>query len=46
MGIAEPLHNARWGAANLETCLAVIESATTGKTTSLRHQISLDVGAL
>jgi phthalate 4,5-cis-dihydrodiol dehydrogenase len=46
MGVTEPLHDARWGAANLETCLAAIESAKTGKTVSLRHQISLDAGAL
>ena len=35
-----PRHNARWAMANLEACLAIIESAKKEKEVSLVHQIS------
>jgi phthalate 4,5-cis-dihydrodiol dehydrogenase len=40
-GVAMPLHDAWWGLANLETCLAVIESSRTGETVLLKHQVAL-----
>lgn len=36
----KPLHDARWGLANLETCLAMIASAETGASVALRHQVA------
>lgn len=35
-----PLHDGRWGKANLEVCLAVLESAKTRKEVYLSHQIA------
>jgi phthalate 4,5-cis-dihydrodiol dehydrogenase len=40
-GAASPLHDGRWGLANLETCLAAIRSAETASVVTLRHQIRL-----
>ena len=34
-----PLHSGEWGLATLEICLGILESAKTGKTISLCHQI-------
>ena len=35
-----PLHDAAWGLATTEACLAILESARTGKEVPLRHQTS------
>lgn len=37
-----PEHDGRWGLANLEVCLAVLESSRGRKEVFLQHQISLD----
>ncbi len=42
LGISPPLHDGFWGAANLEACLAVVESSKLGIPISLHHQISLN----
>lgn len=34
-----PLHSGEWGRATLEVCLAIIESAQTGKKVSLSYQV-------
>ncbi len=34
----KPLHDGEWGMATLEACLAILESARTGKEVLLRHQ--------
>lgn len=34
-----PTHNGEWGRATLEICLAIIESARTGKPVALSHQV-------
>lgn len=34
-----PLHDGRWGVANVEVCLAVVESSRTGEEIRLRHQV-------
>jgi phthalate 4,5-cis-dihydrodiol dehydrogenase len=36
------LHDGRWGLANLEVCLAVVQSAKSGETVRLRHQYALE----
>ena len=36
-----PIHDGRWGLANLEICLAVIESSKSGKAIELKHQVSV-----
>jgi phthalate 4,5-cis-dihydrodiol dehydrogenase len=36
-----PLHSGRWGKANLEVCLAVLESARTRREIMLSHQIAV-----
>lgn len=36
-----PLHSGRWGKANLEVCLAVLESARTRREVMLSHQIAV-----
>jgi phthalate 4,5-cis-dihydrodiol dehydrogenase len=36
---AAPLHSGEWGLATLEICLAILESAKTGREVQLRHQI-------
>ena len=35
-----PLHDGRWGLATIEACLAILESARTGKEVPLKHQTS------
>ncbi len=40
-GHAAPLHDGRWGLANLETCLAAIASSAQGGPVTLQHQIRL-----
>ena len=37
---AAPLHDAAWGLATTEACLAILESAKSGKEVPLRHQTS------
>ncbi len=37
----QPVHDARWGLANLEVCVAAIDSSTTGKEIFLKHQVAL-----
>ena len=39
-GIKPPVHDGRWGLANLETCEAVIESSRTGQEVFLKHQVT------
>ena len=39
-GRRKPVHDGRWGIANLEVCIAAIESAQTGQEITLRHQIA------
>jgi phthalate 4,5-cis-dihydrodiol dehydrogenase len=40
-GRAKPVHDGRWGLANLEVCLAAIESAKRGEDIELKHQVSI-----
>ena len=40
-GKAAPIHDGRWGLANLEICLAAIESSKSGKAVELAHQVPL-----
>ncbi len=40
-GRTAPLHDGRWGLANLETCLAAITSSERGEPVTLHHQIKL-----
>ena len=42
-GKARAIHDGRWGLANLEVCLAAIESSKSGKAIELQHQVSVDV---
>lgn len=42
-GVA-PLHSGRWGMANLEVCLAIVESWKSGKEIDLRHQMAPEFG--
>jgi phthalate 4,5-cis-dihydrodiol dehydrogenase len=37
---ASPLHTGAWGMATLEACLAVLDSARTGREVTLRHQVA------
>jgi phthalate 4,5-cis-dihydrodiol dehydrogenase len=37
----QPIHDARWGLANLELCDAAIRSSKTDKTIDLKHQVAL-----
>jgi phthalate 4,5-cis-dihydrodiol dehydrogenase len=39
-GRRPPIHDGRWGLANLEVCVAAIESAATGREITLKHQIA------
>jgi phthalate 4,5-cis-dihydrodiol dehydrogenase len=39
-GRRKPVHDGRWGLANLEVCIAAIESSQTGQEVTLRHQIA------
>jgi phthalate 4,5-cis-dihydrodiol dehydrogenase len=36
-----PLHDAAWGAATMEACLGILESARIGQDVELRHQVGL-----
>jgi phthalate 4,5-cis-dihydrodiol dehydrogenase len=38
-GKAPAIHDGRWGLANLEICVAAIESSKSGKTVELKHQV-------
>jgi phthalate 4,5-cis-dihydrodiol dehydrogenase len=38
-GTSSPIHDGRWGLANLEICLAAIESSKNGKVIELKHQV-------
>ncbi len=38
-GRQTPIHDGRWGLANLEVCVAAIESSETGREVTLKHQI-------
>jgi phthalate 4,5-cis-dihydrodiol dehydrogenase len=38
-GRRTPIHDGRWGLANLEVCVAAIESSQTGREIELKHQI-------
>jgi phthalate 4,5-cis-dihydrodiol dehydrogenase len=40
-GRAKPVHDGRWGLANLELCLAAIESSTRGEEIQLKHQVAV-----
>jgi phthalate 4,5-cis-dihydrodiol dehydrogenase len=40
-GRAKPVHDGRWGLANLEVCLAAIESSRRGEEIVLKHQVSI-----
>jgi phthalate 4,5-cis-dihydrodiol dehydrogenase len=40
-GRSPPLHSGRWGLANLEICVAAIESSRTGREVGLSEQIAL-----
>jgi phthalate 4,5-cis-dihydrodiol dehydrogenase len=40
-GRVKPIHDGRWGLANLEVCLAAIESSQTGTDIELRHQVAI-----
>ena len=40
-GKARAIHGGRWGLANLEICLAAIESSKSGKAIDLKHQIGI-----
>jgi phthalate 4,5-cis-dihydrodiol dehydrogenase len=42
---AAPVHDGRWGLANLEICLAAIESSKSGKAIELKHQVPVSLGA-
>ena len=39
------IHDGRWGLANLEICLAAIESSKSGKAIDLKHQVPIKSGA-
>jgi phthalate 4,5-cis-dihydrodiol dehydrogenase len=41
-GRARPIHDGRWGLANLEVCLAAIESSQSGKEIELKHQVAIE----
>ncbi len=44
-GQAPAIHDGRWGLANLEICLAAIESSKSGKAIDLKHQVPIKSGA-
>ena len=43
-GAAQPLHSARWGLANLELCLAALESSRESREVTLHHQVAVQGG--
>jgi phthalate 4,5-cis-dihydrodiol dehydrogenase len=44
-GKRRALHDGRWARANLEVCVATIESSRTGKEIELRHQVAVPTGS-
>jgi phthalate 4,5-cis-dihydrodiol dehydrogenase len=40
-GRAKQVHDGRWGLANLELCLAAIESSKLGEEVQLKHQVAV-----
>jgi len=40
-GIRLPIHSGEWAMATLETCLAILESARTGREVRLEHQVGV-----
>jgi phthalate 4,5-cis-dihydrodiol dehydrogenase len=38
---ARPIHDGRWGLANLEICVAALESSKSGREITLKHQVAL-----
>jgi phthalate 4,5-cis-dihydrodiol dehydrogenase len=46
VGRRAALHDGRWGIADVEVCLAVIESSRSGREVSLRHQVPATDAAL
>jgi phthalate 4,5-cis-dihydrodiol dehydrogenase len=43
-GTRRALHDGRWARANLEVCVATIESGRTGREVELRHQVAVPAG--
>lgn len=43
--VRPPLHSAAWARANIEVCLAILESARTGKEVALTHQVKAGIVA-
>ena len=43
-GRRRALHDGRWARANLEVCVATIESSRTGQEVQLRHQVPVPAG--
>lgn len=41
IGGSAPVHDGRWGLANLEVCLAAIESSTSGRVVELKCQVAV-----
>ena len=39
-----PLHGGEWSLATMEICLAMLESARTGKEIALKHQVGVTGG--
>jgi phthalate 4,5-cis-dihydrodiol dehydrogenase len=39
-GARPPVHDGRWGLANLEVCIAAIESSALGREIALKHQVA------
>lgn len=39
-GARPPVHDGRWGLANLEVCIAAIESSQSGREIALQHQVA------
>jgi phthalate 4,5-cis-dihydrodiol dehydrogenase len=39
-GARPPIHDGRWGLANLEICIAAIESSKSGQEIALKHQVA------
>jgi phthalate 4,5-cis-dihydrodiol dehydrogenase len=44
-GQRPPLHDGRWGVANVEVCLAVVESSQSGRELRLAHQVAAPIAA-
>jgi phthalate 4,5-cis-dihydrodiol dehydrogenase len=41
LGRSKPIHDGRWGLANLEVCLAALESSKLGREVELKHQVGV-----